>query len=144
MTSASSYAGILSLFLTMILSNCLSRRVLASTHSTVRKSNRCLSRLACADQRASYSISERLTASISSAFIAAALITAPTLIGQPQPAWADNSEVSRKAVEDYMDLETKGKASNSKVPHPVCTLQPMQTAWMAHGCMSFLLLLHLP
>ena len=54
--------------------------------------------------------------SLSTAFVAAALVAAPAmaLLGDARPAWADESEVSRKAVDEYADLESKGKNNNIK------------------------------
>ncbi len=55
-----------------------------------------------------------LTQSLSAAFIAATLLVAPISLLDAPPALADESEVSRKAVDEYSDLESKGKTKSSK------------------------------
>jgi|LauGreSBDMM110SN_4_FD.fasta_scaffold115813_1 hypothetical protein len=97
----------------MILSSSISGRVKSCRPNL---DGRCSRVVACAAQRTSANLGDQFKASISSALVAAALVAAPTLTYQPEPAWASNAEVSRKAVEDYMDLEAKGKTTNAKVP----------------------------
>ena len=66
-------------------------------------------------QKDSISLAQGLSSVASASLLAAALLSAPiTSMLLPQPAWADDSEISRRAVDEYQEAESKGKTKNVK------------------------------
>ena len=64
-------------------------------------------------QRDSSGLMQRLTGAVSTTILAAGLLSVPFAAIVPL-AHADNSEMSRRAVDEYLDAEMKGKTKTAK------------------------------